>query len=108
MAHLIDRTDLLTLSEAVRRLPGRPHRSTLWRWARHGIVTAAGERVRLRVHRLGRRVLVAPEDIDAFSAAVSEADRAAPVASHRAPRPKVRRRSTRHEQAEREARKLGI
>jgi hypothetical protein len=29
--------DLLTLSEAARLLPGRPHTSTLWRWIHKGI-----------------------------------------------------------------------
>ena len=109
MATIIDRDDLLTLTEAAKRLPGRPHRSTLWRWARKGIELPDGSRVHLRVRRLGRWTLVAPEDIDSFSAALTEAD----DHRHQQPQHEVRtarapRRSNRAERAQREAEELGI
>ena len=43
---------LLPLSRAAKLLPGKPHASTLWRWARIGI-RIGGCRIHLRVHRLG-------------------------------------------------------
>lgn len=106
--HITDRIDLLTISEAARRLPGRPHRSTLWRWARKGIETPTRERVFLRTLRLGRRVLIAPEDVDAFVQALGEAAQHEPVTHRHRPAPQRPRRSSRAEQAEREAEELGI
>jgi hypothetical protein len=103
---IIDRTDLLSLCEAARRLPGRPHRSTLWRWARKGIETSRG-RVRLKVLRLGRRVLIDPVNVAEFAQALAEADiirnDVRPLAM-----PASTRRSSRAEVAEREADALGI
>lgn len=69
---ITDRTDLIPLSAVARRLPGRPHRATVWRWARDGIATRRG-RAYLRVVRLGRRVFVAPAALDEFVGALSEA-----------------------------------
>ncbi len=103
--NLIDRTDLLSLSEAARRLPGRPHRCTLWRWHRHGIETPAG-RVRLHIIRLGRKVLVAPEDIATFSRSLTTA--AARTFEPRPMLPPVSRRMSRAEAAELEADAMGL
>ena len=112
MTYLIDRDDLLTLSEAARRLPGRPHRSTLWRWARKGIGLPDGGRAYLRVHRLGRRVLIAPEDIEAFAATLANAYQTHDEHyDEQSRRPRTRRdsrRTSRTERAEREADALGL
>lgn len=107
--HLTERDDLLNINEASRRLPGRPHRATLWRWAREGIQTPNG-RVRLHVVRLGRRVFVAPEDIDQFARALTDADAGkftAPLSTASA-KNSVPRPSSRAADAEREAVALGI
>jgi len=106
MHSVLDRTDLLTLSEAARRLPGRPHRSTLWRWSRRGIETSKG-RVRLQVLRLGHRVLISPEQIEVFAKALGDAD----ASTYATPTPtpsRNPRRSSRTDQAEQDARRLGI
>ena len=64
--------ELLTLAEAVRRLPvinGKRHSpSTLWRWCRYGI-----NGVRLEHVRVGRKLVTSCEAMDRFFAALTEA-----------------------------------
>jgi len=69
-----DRAALLTLSQAAQTLPHRPHPSALWRWARRGLRTRHGNVVRLRHVRIGKRIFVTREDLEAFGRAVAEAD----------------------------------
>ena len=64
----------LTLTEAARVVPGRPHASTLWRWARRGIRARNGQRIRLRHQRLGARVYVTRDWLDQFATEVAAAD----------------------------------
>lgn len=64
----------VSLAEAARLLPGRPHAASLWRWARLGVSTHSGERVRLRVGRLGRKLVTRPEWLSEFSQRCAEAD----------------------------------
>ncbi|MEX1015934.1 MAG: hypothetical protein WDZ31_04230 [Phycisphaeraceae bacterium] len=104
---ILDRDDLLTLTQAAKRLPGRPHRSTLWRWAQKGIELPNGSRAYLQVRRLGRWTLVAPEDIDAFSEALTAAHEQ-PQQSLRLRPARTPRQSTRAQRAEAEAQRLGI
>ncbi len=67
--------DLLTLAQAARAFPEKPHPSTLWRWRRKGI---GG--VRLRTVRIGGKIYVPREAIDEFvSALTASYDRSAPV-----------------------------
>jgi hypothetical protein len=46
----VDSQALITFQEAAKILPGRPHYSTLWRWATSGL-----DGVRLRSVRVGRK-----------------------------------------------------
>ena len=48
--------DLIPLAAAAKRLPGRPHLTALWRWSRLGVLARSGDRVRLEVTRLGKRL----------------------------------------------------
>lgn len=64
----------LTLTEAARACPGRPHPSTLWRWARKGVRGANGVTVKLEHVRLGARIFTSREAIDCFGRALAEAD----------------------------------
>jgi len=64
----------LTLSDATRHLPGRPHTSSVWRWCRKGVKARNGERIKLQSWRYGGRVYTTLEALDAFGRAMAEAD----------------------------------
>lgn len=64
----------ITLSEAAKRLPGKPDPSTLFRWSRSGVLAADGQRVRLPLLRVGRRLFVAPAELDIFVERLTAAD----------------------------------
>ena len=66
--------ELLTLSEAARRLPHRPATSTIWRWIRRGMKVGQ-ERIYLRYLRVGKRVFVPAEALDEFVEQMTLADR---------------------------------
>ena len=70
---------LLSLPEAARQLPSRPHHSTVWRWAEKGI-----NGVMLETLRIGTRRFTSTEALQRFLEAINEP--AAP-----APRPRTRR-----------------
>ena len=70
----------ITLSEAGRQLPGRPHASTLWRWCRVGI-----RGVRLPYLRVGRRIVVSRAALDEFARSLAELDAAPDHRVSRAP-----------------------
>lgn len=64
----------LTLSEAAHTLPGRPHTSTLWRWARRGVMARTGERVWLDHARFGGRVFTTRVWLQEFGQRLADAD----------------------------------
>lgn len=64
----------LTLSEAARLLPSRPHSCSLWRWARKGLRTRTGGRVFLRVVRFGARIYTSRKALLDFGEALAAAD----------------------------------
>jgi len=98
---IVDR-DLLTLAEAAKRIPGRPHTTTIWRWCRRG-----HRGITLPYRRLGRRILIDPYDVDRFAQRLAELDQREPAQS--SPRQTSRsRRASRAERAEREADREGI
>ena len=53
--------EFITLCEAAKRIPGRPHASTLTRWAHKGV-----RGTRLATYRSGNRLFTTQEDIDKF------------------------------------------
>ena len=65
---------LLTLGEAAKLLPNRPHASALWRWCRRGLKSRGGRVVRLAHLRIGGRLYVRREDLEAFGRKLAEAD----------------------------------
>ena len=71
---MIDRS-ALNLSCVASRFPGNDgkpaHRSTLSRYVRQGVKLPSGERVYLKATRIGQRVFVMPEDLDAFIEAMN-------------------------------------
>jgi len=64
----------LTLPQAAKLVPGRPHASTLWRWCRRGVKARDGVRVRLAHQRYGQRVFVTEAAIERFAAELAEHD----------------------------------
>ena len=104
-----DAPNLLTLTEAARRLPTRPNVSTIWRWCRKGVLSRAGQRVRLEHVRMGGRVLVPADALMRFGKELAEADAAhfdpdgdISVRTERTPHP-IRGERRRREIAEAEA-----
>ena len=65
---------LISLSEAAKLTPGRPHTATLTRWCRPGIKARTGERVRLKHWRVGRKIFTTPEALEEFFERTAEAD----------------------------------
>lgn len=63
-------TDLLTLEEAAYTLPRPPHMTTIWRWCRKGL-----NGIRLEYLRIGGRIYVPREALEAFGRARAAADR---------------------------------
>lgn len=67
---------LLTLNEAAKISPGRPHATALWRHCRVGILSKAGGRVKLEHVRFGRRIFTSKEAISRFAQRLADADAA--------------------------------
>ena len=66
--------ELLTLSQAAQRAPGRPSSNCCWRWCRCGVLSRGGERVYLRHVRVGGRVYTSKQWLDEFGQTLAEAD----------------------------------
>ena len=64
----------ISLSEAARLAPGKPHVSSLWRWCRRGVKARGGDRVHLEHVRAGGRVYTTAESLTRFFEAVAAAD----------------------------------
>jgi hypothetical protein len=65
----------LTLTQATKILPGRPHVSTVWRWCRRGV-----NGICLEHRRLGGKIITSHEAIERFAAALAEHDESNAVA----------------------------
>lgn len=67
-------TDFLSLTDASKIIPGRPHATCLWRWCRRGVQARSGERIRLEHRRLGGKIFTRMDWLDDFSRRLAEAD----------------------------------
>lgn len=65
----------ISLNEAAKLAPGRPHVASIWRWCRRGIKTRTGGRVRLDHVRAGGKLYTSEAWLTEFFAAVAKADR---------------------------------
>ena len=100
MAELLDQDELLSLGDAAHRCPGHVSQSAVWRWARVGLNSRNGNRIRLRHCRVGGRLYTSYAWLHNFFEALAEADaeyfaRTAP--SNEAPSPAQRRSSRQRE-----------
>lgn len=68
---------LLTLTQAAKLLPHRPHLSSVWRWVRQGV-----QGVRLEHVKVGRRLFTTEEAVKRFIARLTEVDREAYTNRH--------------------------
>lgn len=57
---------LIDLDEAANISPGRPSRSTVWRWARYGIKLRNGQAVRLEHVIVGKKLHTSRQWLQAF------------------------------------------
>lgn len=73
-------TDLLTLPEVSRLLPGKPHPSTLWRWRKKGV-----SGVKLRTVRVGGRTYVQRRALEQFVEAMTRAAESDEAVAERTP-----------------------
>ena len=85
---MLNRETMVTLDEAVSRLPVRRNRSALWRWCRVGI-----NGVKLEHGFAGATILTSMEAIDRFFQALAQTKAGAERQAARHPAP--RRRTTR-------------
>lgn len=70
------RNEFLTVCEAAERVPGCPAKSSVWRWCRWGVKSPQGHRIRLAHRRVGGRILIGVDALDAFLSALAQADAA--------------------------------
>ena len=70
----VDHEVKLTLVEAARLVPGRPHSSALWRWSRRGVRAANGEIVKLKCWQFGRKLFTSSVALDDFAAHLAQAN----------------------------------
>lgn len=68
--------ELIPFATATHLVPGRPNISTLWRWARRGVRSRGGSRVRLKHVRLGGRLFTSSAWLGEFGEALAAADAA--------------------------------
>ena len=64
----------VTLTEAAKLIPGRPHSSTLWRWHQHG-----SRGIKLETAVIGGRRFTSREAIERFIERTTESRDGAPV-----------------------------
>lgn len=66
--------EMITLAQAAKRCPGRPHVSAIWRWCRHGLESKGGARVKLEHRRVGGRIFTSEAALERFSEALADGD----------------------------------
>ncbi|MFG0329598.1 MAG: DUF1580 domain-containing protein [Phycisphaerales bacterium] len=71
---MLDGESLITLAEAAKLRPGRPHVSSIWRQARVGVRARNGDRVRLEHKRIAGKIWTSREALSRFDRALAEAD----------------------------------
>lgn len=64
----------ISLSEAARQSPGRPHVASVWRWCRRGVKSRSGVRVRLGYVRAGGKLFTTEAALSEFFESVAKAD----------------------------------
>lgn len=84
--------DLLPLADALDLIPGRPHRLTVHRWIKSGVV-AGGGRVKLGAVKVGGKWFVSRKAIGRFVAATTAGAVGGAAGDDRNPPPESARRA---------------
>jgi len=71
---MLENETLLTLSEAAKIAPGRPHSGSVWRCCRRGVKARDGTRVFLEHLRFAGKIYTSAEALSRFSEALTAAD----------------------------------
>jgi len=66
---MIASSEYMTLTQAAKLIPGRPHLSTVHRWGQHGV-----KGVKLETLRAGSRVFTTREAVETFLAELNTTD----------------------------------
>lgn len=66
--------ELITITDAANRTPGRPSTNCIWRWCRKGVISRKGERIRLQHVRIGGKLFTAVKWLEEFGQRVAAAD----------------------------------
>ena len=69
-----EQEQFITLTEAAKGAPGRPSTNCIWRWCRKGVLSRAGERIRLQHARIGGKIFTTTKWFDEFGQRVATAD----------------------------------
>ena len=64
----------ITVSQAAKLSPGRPHTASVWRWMRRGVRTRSGGVVKLEHVRAGGKLYTTKAALQRFFQAVAESD----------------------------------
>ncbi len=67
-------TNYITLTEAAKRCPNRPHTNSVWRWCRKGIKARSGEQIYLDHIRVGGTIHTTESAVHDFFEKVAQAD----------------------------------
>ncbi len=105
----------LSLKEAANSefVPGRPSANAIWRWARRGVKSRTGERVKLEHVRAGGKIFVTPDGLSSFFSRLAAADDAyfsnpGPVQVKISPTPDSKCRKKRIDAAKKRLKAAGI
>lgn len=63
---LNEQDDYVLLVKLSDFIPGRPCKSTIFRWADLGVLDGSGKRVKLKTYRIGGRILARLSDLKMF------------------------------------------
>lgn len=78
MTEQADHGPLISLAEAAKTLPQANGKNfstnTVWRWARKGVKSRAGDTIRLQHVRLGGKIYTTRQWVDEFGARLAQAD----------------------------------
>lgn len=73
-----DHDDFVELRRLPDFIPGRPNKSTVFRWVQSGVNAPDGERIRLRSTRIGGRIFARLSDLEAFLRRLNQTDEDTP------------------------------
>ncbi len=68
------KSNMVTIGEFAKLVPGDPAPSTIWRWCRKGIKTRNGQQVRLPHQRVGKRLFVDASKASEFFKEIADQD----------------------------------